>query len=332
MSRKSDTHTVIRAVLETLRSPVRDRTVARRAGLSPGELAGAVNAFVNAGTRAVRAKTEPSRWVAWHFKIDLAGRSVGRQTRLNFLTSLERAGRRWLDKTQATDFNFLLKNKGARVRVAAAKDPEGLDHTLARWASRWPMLHPRRELYEPEEYQFGGPSGMAIAHRYATADSFAAIEMLKRSLAGSLDSPEDLSILCITDLVEKLVLDRWEMWDAWRNLRLTGRLDLDQKVPAKANTALGKLGAYYGEMILNREKALSGLGKRERRIVRAYEKPNSEAARGLRKAANAGQLLFPPRKIIPFWIIFHWNRWGFGRAAQNMMALSVERALNPKLD
>ena len=72
------------------------------------------------------------------------------------------------------------------------------------------------------------------------------------------------------------------------------------------------------------------LTRPDREIVRRYLRANSVVARELVRAHRAGELLYPPRQLLPFWIIFHWNRWGFGLNEQVTLAHGVEHLLSPK--
>jgi hypothetical protein len=48
----------------------------------------------------------------------------------------------------------------------------------------------------------------------------------------------------------------------------------------------------------------------------------------MRRLAADGKLLFHLRDILPFWIVFHWNRWGID--AQTALTLGIEGALDPR--
>jgi len=301
---------------------LRGRPRAEQFGLSSDEVVRAVEAFVTAGSRALAEGLGREKWRTWGLPLKLSmGTSKRTRETVASLRRLLSACR--ADKAVSTCF-FMRKPPGVRFRVESTA-PHRVERIVGRWMERESVTAITLP-YEPEEYQFGGPTGMAIAHRHFTYDSAAALDVHHRASAGKLSvEPWALSLLCIVDLAQKVTGDEWEVWDLWSNLRLAGRLG-----EAADREELRALAEQIEPFVRSRREMTKLLPTPEREIVQHYLRANSAVARELVRAHRAGDLLYPPRQVVPFWIVFHWNRWGFEEREQLTLAHGVEYVLNPK--
>ena len=80
--------------------------------------------------------------------------------------------------------------------------------------------------------------------------------------------------------------------------------------------------------VLRPDAVLRCLAPVDRRLVAAAYEANERAATAMRRLAAQGRLLFHVREIIPFWIVFHWNRWRV--ASQAALTVGIEGTLDPR--
>lgn len=329
----ADLATLAQLVQTALRRPAAAAREARRLGIGGEELQRAIETFVEGGVAALRKSRGAEQWITFGLRgpFPIGGPAPVRDRRVaRLLLDLRSAALRWLDRGTLGAFNLMWKPPGLRIRVTAPAPDEAAE-VVSRWLKKRARLEPLQPPYEPEQHQFGGAAGMAIAHRSFTEDSLAALDILGRELSGEDVAVEELSLLCIGDLVARVSLDAWEQWDVWSNLRLTGRLPLrPPSLNEHAERALETLSERCRQALFERATVLRARPRRDREFVQRYEQRNEEAARALREAAARKQLLFGIRRVIPFWIIFHWNRWGLSPGRQMALAIAVERALSPK--
>ena len=309
-------------VLEGLRDPERGVRRAQAVGLTRRDLAEATEVFTNSGVQGLSSWSSPERWVSWgvHIPLPIGERpSKWRKRLAEFVSSLRGAAKRWLSDDRVSGFYFMNKPPGMRLRLETV-DPDGTRRTVERWL-RLAGMQFERQSHDPEEFQFGGRVGMRVARDHFTWDSLAALRVMELELTGSLSVPvAEISLLCIGDLVWRLSEDPAKAWSLWSHLRLTGRLASERS--DQNDGSLRELIEYVRPLIFERDVAIQELERPERALVRAYEKQNETNARNLCQAAMQGQLMFGIPEIVPFWIIFHWNRWGLDPATQMALALA----------
>jgi thiopeptide-type bacteriocin biosynthesis protein len=245
---------------------------------------------------------------------------------------------RWLascaDPRAPEAWFFMRKAPGLRLRL---RGPHGVRAELEGFLAD--ELHAARiagwapGFYEPEHHQFGGDVGMDIAHALFTHDSAAALQV-ERIEAEAVAEPNRvlLSLLVTQDLVSRLADgEPWEAWDTWCNMRLTGRLPtLDDDAHA---ALIDELAVHRGVLERVRDQpgaVIDELDERERAVVVGYHEVHRDIADRFRAAARADQLTCGPRAILPFCIIFHWNRWGLDRETQEALSFFMQRLLDPK--
>ncbi|MEX1362766.1 MAG: thiopeptide-type bacteriocin biosynthesis protein, partial [Nannocystaceae bacterium] len=186
--------------------------------------------------------------------------------------------------------------------------------------------------YEPEVHQFGGPVGLALAHELFTIESRAVLEygQLLDSGRTAVD-PIVFSLFVVGALLRRVVGDRWEMWDAWMHMDLAGRrVQLDPARRAELVDELAEQREVLEALAMEPESLCEELDEVERPLFRRYLDGLDGFAERLTAAASSGELHYGLREILPFYIVFHWNRMRFDRGLQCTLVFYMTQVLSPK--
>ena len=314
-------------VLVGLRSKRLGEARAARLGLSPELLASLTERFVTAGALALAESSPSPCWLQLGVSFEASrGERAAFAARARFGEALRRAVVRWRKRGVVARFFFMNKPPGMRVRFEPP--PRGTLAAVQRAVSSWLLRQPavtrlERSVYLAEEYQFGGAHGANVAHDYHAADSLVALQATYREERGTISaSAEILSLLVVCDLVRRMTDDSWEAWDLWKRMEITGRRP---DVPRSVAAGMVDLVRPF---VLQPDAVLGQLAPAERRLVASAYEANERAAKAMRALAAQDLLLFHLREIVPFWIIFHWNRWGV--ANQKALTIGIEGALDPR--
>lgn len=319
-----------RTALEILTKNMSDLRSKELKRLAPGDrarYAQAREAFITAGARAVMGLDAFDR----SLQIDVETTTVDR-----LLTgTLGARAREWRRQKRFDDFFFMRKPPGLRLRFFGRKLDAFEKPLLAFLESerkRGAMVAYAPGIYDAETYQFGGLEGLALMHAHATYDSLWALEVLRR-FKGSTENLPVLSLLGLNDLLRNVVGDSFEAWDVWENMRLAGRV-IDDDIDAKQLESIRRDAVDQQPLLLatweSPETVIAKLKSRERALMRSYFAANASWARKYRAVAKGGSLLFGMRKILPFYVIFHWNRLGLPWDLQCVLTYYMRHALNPK--
>lgn len=328
-----DPRLVVERVLASLRQldgPLESSD--REPPLDPARLAALRELFIAAGTEAVARAVSPPRWVqvgvrfgdhAQHgrFLHERLGRAVGA----------------WLDQGTIDGFFFMNKDPGCRLRFRTP-GPEldfrqQLVGMLEREIAEGRALEFAFGTYEPEVYQFGGPVGLALCHELFTIESRAVLEFGQLSASGRTTvDPVVFSLFVIQVLLRRLVGDRWELWDAWMHMDLTGRrVELGDQRRAELLAELADQRDVLEVLALEPEALCEELDDVERPVFQRCLDGLDALAGRLRAASAGGQLCFGLREILPFCIVFHWNRMRFDHALQCSLVFYMTQILSPKI-
>jgi thiopeptide-type bacteriocin biosynthesis protein len=295
--------------------------------VSAEQLARLTEQFVDAGVRALAESPPFPTWL--QFGVSFApsrGQRAALAARATFGEALRRAVLRWRAQGIVRRFFFMSKPPGLRVRfeTSPATPLTEARCVVSSWLLRQPAVA-RLEpcLYLPEAFQFGGVMGADVAHDYHSADSLLALQATYREQRGTISASTDiLSILIVCDLVRRMTDDSWEAWDLWKRMAITGRRPNVRRETAQEMVKMVR------PFVLQPEDVLRRLTPVDRRLVTTAYEANGRAATAMRRLAGQGRLLFHLREIIPFWIIFHWNRWGVVNQAG--LTVGIEGTLNPR--
>lgn len=281
-------------------------------GLQPGS-----DLLVEASAAAAARSCRGPDWVQfglWR----AAGRPDGRA---ELYAAIRAVSSRLLDEGRVSDFFFMHKPPGFRLRfqAAGATRPD-LASQLASLFSRWQrsglIMGWRPGVYEPEEHLFGGPVSMRSVHRIFTADSLA---WLGFHAAGPDAGPGwAMSLLQIRALFEALHIDGWEDRDVWDRLqRQAGR----RPPPATAaRPELGQLAVALRTAWSARQGLAARLSPAAAELAGAYRAAVLGAGSHWRADYLAsGDATVGGRELAAFLIVFHWNRAGFPAARQALL-------------
>lgn len=327
-----DVRRVVEELLASLKESNGPRGSVGVPTLDPAELVGLQELFVAAGTEAIARAIDPPRWLQLGVEFD----DHAQHTR--FLHgSLPEVMGQWLDTGAIDRFFFMNKSPGCRLRVRPVGSVDDARARLEAFASQEVTDGRARSFdfgsYEPEVHQFGGPAGMELCHELFTLESRAVLEFGRASELGrTAIDPVVFSLFLIAVLLHRTVGDRWEMWDVWMHMDLTGRrVLLDEARRAELMAELADQREVLEALALEPEALCQELDADERPPLQRYLDGIDDVARRLVAAASRGELCFGLRQILPFCIVFHWNRMRFDRGMQCSLVFYMTQILSPKV-
>jgi thiopeptide-type bacteriocin biosynthesis protein len=295
--------------------------------MAMAELAALRDAFVDAGVARMRELCLSRCWLQVSVQFD----PLGLQWCLFATGALQDRVRCWIEHGALEQFSFVHKPPGARLRFLGEQArllpalSEALDE-LVRCGDFSAWSH---GLYDPEPYLFGGETGLAIAHRFFTAESLAVLAFHRLRLRGEASlGMIRFSLLLIDLLLREIVADKWERWDVWCKMKLAGRALSDRETAQAlecSRPARQELAEFLDDPVRTRQR----LSDRERRIVDEYCAALPAVAAEIGRALEHAALLWPLREILPFWIVFHWNRMTFDLDVQRQMAFLMTAVSSP---
>lgn len=297
-----------------------------------GVMARVRDAFLAAGAEHVRRMFGSETWL----QVGLSFRDAEQARRFQSAGLLPETVEMLLAEGLINHFFFMNKPPGMRLRFSipgggVEAERRVLD-LLVR--ARGADLIESHEfgIYDQETHQFGGPAGIDIFHRFSTHDSLAILKYRALEADGRITIDQSvLSLLAMNDLIGRVAEDAWEQWDVWCEMRLTGRLvDGTSEVAAELRQNLDQNLALLEPLLFRRDEIIADLSPPERALFEAYTLANCAAACGFRDAGRTRALQHGPRKILPFFIIFHWNRLGLSIDEQVAFSFFMAELLSPK--
>jgi len=176
--------------------------------------------------------------------------------------------------------------------------------------------------YEPETHAFGGPDGMAVAHRFFHADSANILDHISPTGSGTDPRPallgrRELSLLLCATLLRAAGLDWHEQGDVWH--RVTRMRLLDPDTPREP---LRSMAAKVHRLLeLDTDRAATPIDPQDPLTsARPWLRVASDCGRALGDLASAGSLHRGLRDVLAHHVIFHWNRFGLATTAQAVLA------------
>ncbi|MHB8574591.1 MAG: thiopeptide-type bacteriocin biosynthesis protein [Dehalococcoidia bacterium] len=221
------------------------------------------------------------------------------------------------------------KPPGLRLRFLGRALSDRLEPALVGWleqAERRGLIRGFRfAVYEPEQFRFGGPAGMTIAHAQFDADSRLALRYEALDDTGRAALPRDLfSLVKTNDLFVRCVEDGAEVWDIWQRLFAA----VGATVPALRDADLSReRDALYGTPAFTRALTPSALSLQQDAQI-----ANADTAARLHAAFAAQRLTVGLRGLLADLTIFHWNRLGFTTADLQPLTGRMLRLLDPDGD
>ena len=167
--------------------------------------------------------------------------------------------------------------------------------------------------YDPEVYQFGGEEGLDAAHEFFTIESAAVLEYHRLVVGAEARlEPEIFSLLLLDSLLGQVTDDAFELWDTWCKMELTGRrFQPDANERDRLRDSLDAACTTLRPLLAEPVRVAEAASQAERDLLQRYRSRLPPVINHLRCLAATGTLLWGLREILPFWVIFHWNRMRF---------------------
>jgi thiopeptide-type bacteriocin biosynthesis protein len=216
---------------------------------------------------------------------------------------------------------FVRKPPGLRLRFQLKHSPDEFRGIVTAWVEGLEQAHKVNKhtlsIYEPEEYRFGGPEGMGVAHRLWSLDTELVLryELLKPSQRSSV-SRTALWAMAEHHFLKSTLDDDAEIWDVWRRLA-----DACSNLPAHGPTK-ESYERMAPSLIDPRATVLAVLTPQSRSILAGCEKANVESASAIRRLRDEGDLTRGLRSWLTADALFHINRWAVGLEAAQLRALT----------
>jgi thiopeptide-type bacteriocin biosynthesis protein len=224
----------------------------------------------------------------------------------------------WRAEQRFRWFWFVRKPPGLRLRFTGPELGAQLEPALSTWLVEAEAANDVRGFrfgrYEPEEYRFGGPAGIAVAHDLFDCDSTVALqyETLDDDRRQGIDRHR-FALSGLDDLFVRCLDDQAEVWEVWK--RLEALLHYPQGAVSGAAPAP--------------DPGWSALDASGRALARDLVTGNQRAATALRSIVDAGRLTTGMRSWLAAAAAFSCNRWGLpldlARLAQGVTAMARAR-------
>ncbi|MFF7081765.1 thiopeptide-type bacteriocin biosynthesis protein [Streptomyces lavendulae] len=292
---------------------------AARSGIDPDELGDAVVLYRIAGARALADQVARRDWHQARIEFADFGRAedtaaASLAPRLRMLEEAGLLGAWW----------FIRKAPCWRLRLFPAPDTDPAhlhravhellgalveSREILRW---WPTV------YEPEVIAFGGPDGIAAAHRLFHADSR---HLLDRTRHVPGLGRRERSVLLCTVLLGSAGLEWFEQGDVWD--RVAGMRPLPDDITAEQ---LGRAGTGLRRLLTLGTRPLTAAGEPLEPLA-PWLTAFADAGRAIATAARHGTLRRGPREVLAPHVIFHWNRHGLTARTQATLAAAARAVI-----
>lgn len=218
---------------------------------------------------------------------------------------------------------FIRKRPRWRVRYFSSSDSKihadvdrRLDELVAeRRIDGWTKL-----VYEPEVHAFGGPQGMATAHRLFHRDSRGLVDYLRRGDGAEGRHRREMSVMLCSILMRAAAQDWYEQGDVWARVAAHREPSAPTgEAPATLPAALRRLMTVDAESQMRHNAQLAHAA--------AWADAYAAAGRELADLAAAGALRRGLRDVITHHVIFAWNRLGLPYAAQSLLAATAQKVV-----
>ncbi|MET8828998.1 thiopeptide-type bacteriocin biosynthesis protein [Streptomyces sp. NPDC004610] len=303
--------------------------------------------FLAAGLAALRTDHAGAGWT----QLNLAPPDPAAYPAL--YARLGEIARESLSSGAAVNFFFMHKPPGMRVRFQAPTPgaSDELHRRVIRRMAEHPEIfgNPRRAVYEPESYLFGGPAALPWVHSLFTADSLA---WLDHHAARPLTAPADWrhSLTLLRELLDGLGIVGWEHRGVWGTLREEAGRALGGEA-ARERGVDRAIDGIQRLWRLDRDRLTAGLPEPRRTALDAHRAAVHRAALDWREGyfdagggsgeesgdasgddfdldlgVDAGAVSTGPRRAAAYCVVFHWNRARFSAALQRLLteALATE--------
>lgn len=318
-------HDTERAVLAVLAGETPD-SAAAQISITATDLTDAIALYQEAGRAALARQAASTGWYQVH--VELPDWETAEGTMVSHLLPVLRDA-----ETEGTIAAWWFVRKAPcwrlRIQAGTAEAPSArnilagaLDGLTSRgMATRW-----WPSIYEPEMPTFGGPAGMAAAHRLFHDDSRHILGYLGKAASPSAAPAlgrRELSVILCAAMVRAARLDWQEQGDVWH--RVTHMRPLPSgATPSRLPTPTKQIRHLLGLDTSPTAATVSSGGPLA--PARAWLAAFTDVGHSLGVAARTGMLHRGLRDVLAHHVVFHWNRLGIGDQSQSALAYAAVKA------
>ncbi|WP_158883518.1 thiopeptide-type bacteriocin biosynthesis protein [Amycolatopsis anabasis] len=228
----------------------------------------------------------------------------------------------WLDQGDVSEFFFMHKPPGLRIRFAPASGRADwvrgeFQRRAGEWGDAGLTRGVRSAVYEPESQLFGGPGSMRHVHRLFTVDSLAWLEYHGKP---SAVPAWVLSLLMLRTVFEGLQLFGWECQDVWARVGAAGKRLCPGDEPSGSEAVRARIRQTWERPDLSRGALVEDV----RRLVdRHAEQARPLLGRWRAEYFDDERARLGPRQAAAYYTVFHWNRGALGIPRQALIAESL---------
>jgi thiopeptide-type bacteriocin biosynthesis protein len=231
----------------------------------------------------------------------------------------------WLDDGVVSEFFFMHKPPGIRVRLAPAPGRSQqvraeFGRYTRKWAGEGLITAAQPAVYEPEAHLFGGPAAMPHVHRLFTVDSMTwlAFHALPREAPAWA-----LSLLMLREIFGGLGITGWEQRDVWARVAGTGR----RQQPGGTLIDTGTAGSGLRTLWDNTEQLAAMLPADVRQLAdRHANRVRPLLHRWRTEYFDSEHASLGPRQAAAYYVVFHWNRAALSLGRQILITESLAGA------
>jgi len=181
-------------------------------------------------------------------------------------------------------------------------------------------------VYEPEAGMLGGLPGLTLAHTFFATDSLSVLEYHRQGIRGSRPQlgATEYSLGTLFVVLSALTQDRGEHWDVWRRVFALREDSIGKDVLATGDSSLAVRARAWVRSALKNPPAAASAWSAGGRMM--------ETAQLLSAALREveADLEISIRRVLPVWVIHHWNRMGFDLTVQRILARLVVDECDPR--
>lgn len=214
---------------------------------------------------------------------------------------------------------FLNKNKKILFKIELAKTNRNYLLLANNLVKNIPEASVSLAAFDPEIYQFGGDIGWRLAKKY-----FNKIALSISNLKLGYNNKKELAMIVVFDLFLRVCGDSWEAWDVFQRLmiiRNVKKIDLTS-APTILKTSLSKKSLD----LMNDPKKLY-FSNNNKLFMANFVLANKSLSSELK--INELNLLFPLRKVLPYYAIFIFNMFYLAEKDQKDIIKLLSIRLNP---
>jgi hypothetical protein len=214
---------------------------------------------------------------------------------------------------------FLNKNKKILFKIEFAKTNINYLLLANNLVKNIPEASVSLAVFDPEIYQFGGDIGWHLAKKY-----FNKIAVIISNLKLDYDNKKELAMIVVFDLFLRVCGDSWEAWDAFQRLMLIRNV---KKIDLTSVTTILKTSLSKKSLDLMKDPKKLYFNDNNKPFMANFILANTSLASEFK--INELNLLFPLRKILPYYAVFIFNMFHLAEKDQKDIIKLLSIRLNP---